>query len=92
METNYRCRWGEIDLVMRERDTLVFVEVRYRNSERFGGATGSVDSAKRQRLYRAASDYIARLRGPVPATRFDVVALGPGDRIEWINGAFDGDG
>lgn len=92
VETNYRCRWGEIDLVMRERDTLVFVEVRYRNSDRFGGATASVDSTKRRRLCRAASDYLARLRGPAPAARFDVVALGPGDRIEWINGAFDGDG
>lgn len=92
IETNYRCRWGEIDLVMRDRDTLVFVEVRYRNTERFGGATASVDSAKRRRLCRAAADYLKRLRGRQPAVRFDVVALGPGDRVEWIDAAFDSDG
>lgn len=92
IESNYRCRWGEIDLVMRDRDTLVFVEVRYRRSSRFGGAAGSVDARKRDRLRRAAADYLGRMRGTQPAARFDVVALGPDDRIEWIESAFDGDG
>lgn len=92
IETNYRCRWGEIDLVMRDRDTLVFVEVRYRNSDRFGGATASIDTGKRRKLCRAASDYLGRMHGRQPAVRFDVVALGPGDRIEWIDAAFEGNG
>lgn len=86
---NYRCRWGEIDLVMEDGDTLVFVEVRYRNSARYGGAAASVDAAKQQRLARAAADYLSRLRGRPPASRFDVVALEPGGRIEWITDAFE---
>lgn len=89
LATNHRCRWGEIDLVMRDGDTLVFVEVRYRGSERFGGATASIDRGKRQRLCRAAADYLARLRGRPPAVRFDIVALAPGQRIEWISDAFE---
>lgn len=92
VDSNYRCRWGEIDLVMRDRDTLVFVEVRYRGSDRFGGPAASIDAAKRERLLRAAADYLGRMGGPQPAARFDVVALGPNERIEWIESAFEGDG
>lgn len=89
IETNYRCRWGEIDLVMRDGETLVFVEVRYRHSEQYGGAAGSIDRRKRQRLCRAAGDYLARLRGRPPEARFDVVALTPRGGVEWITAAFD---
>lgn len=88
-DSNYRCRWGEIDLIMEDGDTLVFVEVRYRNSMRHGGAIDSIDFRKRQRLCRAASDYLARQRGQQQPSRFDVVALGPNGRIEWIADAFD---
>lgn len=88
---NYRCRWGEIDLVMQDGDLLVFVEVRYRRSGSHGGAVASIDRAKRQRLCRAAADYLAHVRDPGQATRFDVMALGPGERVQWIRGAFDAD-
>lgn len=91
-ESNYRCRWGEIDLVMEDGDMLVFVEVRYRNSMRYGGAIESIDARKRQRLCRAAADYLARQRGREWPCRFDVVALGPDDRIDWVADAFDADG
>lgn len=86
-ERNYRCRNGEIDLIMLDGQTLVFVEVRYRNNARFGGAAASVDAGKRRRLTAAALHYLQRHAHDAPA-RFDVVAMGPGERIEWIRDAF----
>jgi putative endonuclease len=86
---NFNCRHGEIDLIMRDGGTLVFVEVRYRASERFGGAAASVDAGKRARLSAAAGYYLARHRTDLPC-RFDVVAIGPGERIRWIKHAFNG--
>lgn len=89
VQRNYRCRMGEIDLVMRDRDTLVFVEVRSRSRQDFGGAAGSIDTAKRDRLLRTARHYLSRLPSE-PACRFDAVLLdgGAGQRIEWIRDAF----
>ena len=88
---NYRCRWGEIDLVMEDDDgtTLVFVEVRYRAGLRFGGAAASIDRRKQRRICHAAADFMARQRGESRACRFDVVALGPDERIDWITAAFE---
>jgi putative endonuclease len=88
LERNYRCRGGEIDLVARDGATLVFVEVRYRRSGRFGGAAASVDARKQARVLLAARHYLAA-RGDVPC-RCDVVALDALDpgRIEWIKNAF----
>lgn len=89
---NYRCRAGEIDLVMLDGKTLVLVEVRYRSSDRFGGALASITWRKQQRLARAAEHLLlkrADLRR-YPA-RFDVVAISPvatGTRMEWIRHAF----
>lgn len=85
--SNYRCRRGEIDLIMREAATLVFVEVRFRASERFGGAAASVDLAKQRRLRAAASHFLQGYAGTLPC-RFDVLAIGAGDRIDWIRDAF----
>ena len=83
-----RARGGEVDLVMREPDgTLVFIEVRVRRDERFGGAAASIGAAKRQRLVFAASHFLRRFASPPPC-RFDVVAI-DGDRIEWLRAAFD---
>ncbi|WP_454723617.1 MULTISPECIES: YraN family protein [Cupriavidus] len=92
---NYRCKGGEIDLVMREPDgTLVFVEVRERASRAFGGAAASVTPAKQRRILLAAAHFLAAQQAggaPGAACRLDVVALEPG-RLEWIPGAFDADG
>jgi putative endonuclease len=66
---------------------LVFVEVRLRTSERFGGAAASIDWRKRTRIASAARHFLARL-GREPACRFDVVTL-DGDRVEWLRGAFE---
>jgi putative endonuclease len=90
---NYSTRAGEIDLLMRDGETLVFVEVRYRRSNHFGGAAASVTATKRTRLIRAAEFFI--LTHPQHARRrcrFDVVGFdGPVDaaRMEWCKGAFD---
>jgi putative endonuclease len=84
---NYRTRLGEIDLVAREGETLLFVEVRLRRGARYGGAAASIDGRKRMRIERAARQYLARL-GREPACRFDVVTL-DGDNVEWLRGAFE---
>ncbi|MEP6740260.1 MAG: YraN family protein [Caldimonas sp.] len=91
---NYRvargpnARGGEVDLVMRDADgTLVFVEVRARRDGRFGGAAASVGASKRQSVVFAARHFLRYMASPPPC-RFDVVAV-EGDRIEWLQAAFD---
>jgi putative endonuclease len=90
---NYRCRGGEIDLVMLDDTTLVLIEVRLRSDLRYGGAAASVDSRKQRRLVIAArhllltQSNLARYRA-----RFDVMALTPQvgreTKIEWLRDAF----
>ncbi len=96
VQTNFSCRAGEIDLIMHERqDLLVFVEVRYRGSDRFGGAAETVGPAKQRKLRLAAAWFLNTNNWQHRPCRFDVVAItgaGPGadDRIEWIRDAFAG--
>ena len=89
VETNYRCRFGEIDLICRDRDTLVFIEVRLRGTDAFGGAGASITTRKQHRLVLAARHYLQKLR-TLPACRFDVVLLRSlqDNDIEWIRDAF----
>ena len=88
VERNYRCRCGEIDLVMRDGEWLVFVEVRFRRHRGFGGAAASVDGRKQRRLVRAAEHFLQRHRLTEKPCRLDVVAIGPGDNaIEWLQNA-----
>jgi putative endonuclease len=85
---NVRFRVGEIDLVMEDGDSLVFVEVRYRESRAFGGAAASVTPGKQRRLIRAALAWLgANPSQSQRPCRFDVVALGGGP-TEWIRDAF----
>lgn len=85
---NYRCRLGEIDLVARDGATTVFVEVRRRASNAFGGAAASITSKKRLKLLKAARHYLSRLR-TLPQCRFDALLIeGQPPRIEWIRNAF----
>ena len=90
LERNYRTPGrggGEIDLVMRERGgTLVFVEVRSRASQAFGGAGASISAGKQQRIVFAARHYLMRLPSPPPC-RFDVVLVE--DAVKWLKAAFD---
>ena len=62
---NYRCRFGEIDLVAQDGKTLVFVEVKSRRTEDFGGAAASITHGKREKLLRAARHYLAQARSSV---------------------------
>lgn len=88
IERNYRCRFGEIDLVAANGTTLVFVEVRARESEAFGGAAGSITAAKRKRIVAAARHYLTQNRTPRPC-RFDVILIrGREQRVEWLPDAF----
>ena len=88
LERNYRCRFGEIDIVARRGALLVFVEVRARRSEAFGGAAGSITAAKRRRLVATARHYLATRRVD-RACRFDVVLVrGAEQRVEWLTDAF----
>jgi len=81
---NFRTRHGEIDLIARDGDVLVFVEVRLRRSRYFGGAAASITHAKGARLTAAAKGYLAML-GREPPCRFDAVLLDSLDapRIAW---------
>ena len=89
---NVRYRVGEIDLVMLDREVLVFVEVRYRREHDFGGALASVTRAKQRRLARAASHYLAEHpQHARRACRFDVVAIGDSGS-DWVRDAFRLDG
>lgn len=92
---NWRCRYGEIDLIMNEGDTLVFVEVRYRAYTQWGGAENSIDTRKRQRLITAAQLFLQK--NPPCAhqpCRFDCVAIQActpraAPQLNWIRNAFD---
>ncbi len=85
---NYRCKAGEIDLVMRDGPVWVFVEVRLRRNERFGGALESIDRRKQRRLIATARHYLAQ-HAPHARGRIDVVGLDGSQRIDWIPNAID---
>lgn len=88
VERNYRCRFGEIDLIARDGATLVFVEVRMRSSERFGGAAASITAAKRAKLLRTARFYLAGV-ARAPVCRFDALLVnGRNNSIERLKNAF----
>ena len=100
VERNYQIKGGEIDIVMRDNQHLVFIEVRYRNNTNFGSGAESVDSRKQARLIKAASLYLQEksTQAHQPA-RFDVMSISSGQlssqsssqpqpEIEWIKDAF----
>jgi putative endonuclease len=95
LASNYRCRYGELDLVMRHQERLVIVEIRYRRDCGFMTPAESIGVAKRQRIARATLHFIQHnprhQRQPV---RFDVVSLSGSledSRIDWMPGAFTAD-
>lgn len=90
IEQNYRGRFGEIDLIMQDGATLVFVEVRLRRNADFGGAAASLDTRKQQRIIRTSQQYLSGLTH-IPACRFDAVLLGDaqGNDAQWLKNAFD---
>ncbi|HEY9198932.1 MAG TPA: YraN family protein [Gammaproteobacteria bacterium] len=86
---NYRCRRGEIDLIMQDAGNLVFVEVRYRRQSRYGSGLESVDRNKQRRISLCAAHYLQHHphQAGRPA-RFDVIAVGPDGAVDWIRNAF----
>jgi putative endonuclease len=89
LTSNYRCKFGEVDLIMRDSKTLVFVEVRLRSNSRFGGAGASITTAKQRKLTRTAEHYLQQHGNS--ACRFDAVLMDKANlqNIEWIRNAFD---
>ena len=87
LERNWRSRFGEIDLIFREGNAIVLVEVRLRSNPRFGGAAESIHARKRSRLLAAARQYLARY--PRASCRFDAVLFSRIDpaEMEWIRDA-----
>ena len=92
----YRTRAGEIDIIARDGETTVFVEVKARVSDEFGSAAEAVTAWKQRRLSRMASDYLARSGLGCGPCRFDVVAIdgagGPSEIVTVYTNAFDGCG
>ena len=73
---NFRCRLGEIDLIAREGDTLVFVEVKYRSRTEYGAPSDAVNHKKQERISNAASYYVYKNFGNTPVScRFDVISI-----------------
>lgn len=100
LQRNYRCRMGEIDLVVRDGDCLVFAEVRFRQPGRYGSGAESITHAKRQKLIRSAGYYLRTEKiSSHQVCRFDVLSVGLAKAtenstydIDWIRSAFRADG
>ena len=93
LHTNYRCRFGEIDLVMRDDDTLCFIEVKFRKSRFFGGAAASIPRTKQRKIIKTALCYIASRRQLAnQAMRFDALLIQQqadgSNHFNWIRNAF----
>ncbi|MEO8629422.1 MAG: YraN family protein [Betaproteobacteria bacterium] len=86
-QRNYHCRMGEIDLILVDGNSLVFVEVRMRSSRAFGGAAESITARKQARIIAAARHYLAR-QTVTPACRFDAVLIDANDAMQWVKDAF----
>jgi len=88
---NYHCRQGEIDLIMQDNHTLVFVEVRYRKSAKFGSALESVNHKKQKKIVFTAEHYLLHSKSGYVAYRFDVIAITPDQnkmQFIWVKDAF----
>ena len=92
IEKNYRCRYGEIDLIMMHQRDLVFIEVRYRKNDLFGGATQSIDASKQRKIRHTAETFLQENQSiEFNGCRFDVVAVSgepPNYETHWIRDAF----
>lgn len=93
LRRNFRCRLGEIDLIMRDKDCLVIVEVRYRNVRSLVTAEQTIDNRKQAKLIRTAAMFLAwNERFSSMPLRFDVIGIDAGidgeQTINWIRDAF----
>ena len=92
IERNYRAPFGEIDLIMQDQQTVVFVEVRYRRSQEYGTPAETIDRRKQAKLRATAAHYLQRHKSAARRPcRFDVVAVSGSageERIQWLQNAF----
>lgn len=93
LHRNFSCRFGEIDLIMEDRETLVFVEVKYRKDSRHGSGTDAVTWPKQGKISRTAAWFLARNPHRAEQTcRFDVISIAEskdGQDVTWIRNAFE---
>ena len=86
---NYRCRFGELDLIAKKRELVIFVEVKLRKNDRFGAAADAVTVSKQDKLRKAAASWLASHDCDAP-TRFDVIEIYTDTgRINHIENAFE---
>jgi len=93
LQSNYRCRFGEIDLVMRDGDTLCFIEVKFRKSLHFGGAAAAISGLKQRKIIKTALFYISAHKHLAnQAMRFDALLIqrqaDGSNQVNWIQNAF----
>jgi putative endonuclease len=84
---NYSCQHGEIDIIMQDKDELVFVEVRYRKDSSFCDPISTINLSKQRKIYKTAQHYMQRYKINSPA-RFDVVGITKNSKPEWLQNAF----
>ena len=87
LQRNFLCQGGELDLIMRDGKSVVFIEVRQRSSSAFGGALASITQPKQRRLTRAAQTWLLTQKS-LPPCRFDAVVI-DGGRMEWLKNILD---
>ncbi|MCP4980575.1 MAG: YraN family protein [Gammaproteobacteria bacterium] len=96
LQCNFRCRFGEIDLVMRDGDTVCFIEVKFRKSLAYGGAAASIPISKQRKIVKTALFYLSSQRQYAHhALRFDVLLIqhqpDHSNHFNWIKNAFYGE-
>ena len=97
IEENFHCRFGEIDLIMSDNETLVFIEVKYRKGQQYGGAIATISKNKQQKIAKTASIYLQQhqLNEYNTPYRFDVIAIDnqanekSQPHINWLTNAFN---
>jgi putative endonuclease len=89
VEKNYSCKQGEIDLIMKDDEALIFIEVRYRKSADFGSSLDTITASKQRRIIRSAQHYLQQhhLDDQIDC-RLDAIGLDASDQIIWIKDAF----
>nr|WP_087147621.1 YraN family protein [Crenothrix polyspora] len=84
---NFRCKYGELDLIMTDGNTLVIIEVRFRKTDSYGSALESITHSKQGRIIAATQYYLSGQKSE-PAIRFDVIALSGNGSLQWVKNAF----
>lgn len=84
---NYRCKQGELDIIMTDQNSLVIIEVKFRKTDKYGSALESVTRTKQSRIIAATHHYLSTHPTDCPI-RFDVIAISGDSKIEWVQNAF----